>query len=486
MACTRSKPAEGWARVFQRGDVIDRTYRVIRKLAFGGAGVTYLVRSMNDDGVESGPDIALKLLFASRDHGAYLRRLATEAQILQELHHPNIVEYLGFVHRKGQSPYLLTRYEEGGSLLDHMRRVGTMSVCDAARLGVQVCAALERGHALGITHRDLKPENLLMTTRAEQGEPLAVRVADFGIAKVEGGLGPNITRVGSFVGTPQYAAPEQFGGHAATPSSDVYSLGAVLVFMMTARPVIERAESMDPEDAYAALIEAVPPSILRPSDPIEQCEAMNEILEQAMRLEPGERCSVAVMGALLADVASMGSVQAAPAPQVPAQQGMHPDEGRTQSEPALPTQSDAWTVQAAPIAVEPRAVNPSRRRWPLGVGGAIGLLGVLIAGLWWVTPWRLDGLPLLAPTPHEHVAGASAAIERAVRQARGEIRRQCAGAKGTTAELEVVMNTDGSIRWARAESPKRESVTCFAAALRGRKSDAQLNKPAKARLRIGL
>ena len=59
--------------------------------------------------------IALKLLFANRDSGAYLRRLATEAQILQALHHPNIVEYLGFVHRTGQSPYLLTQLRRAGA-----------------------------------------------------------------------------------------------------------------------------------------------------------------------------------------------------------------------------------------------------------------------------------------------------------------------------------------------------------------------------------
>ena len=77
--------------------------------------------------------IALKLLFANRDSGAYLRRLATEAQILQTLHHPHIVEYLGFVHRSGQSPYLLTQFEEGGSLIDHMKRGGTMGVRETGR-----------------------------------------------------------------------------------------------------------------------------------------------------------------------------------------------------------------------------------------------------------------------------------------------------------------------------------------------------------------
>ena len=115
LTCSQHRPSTGWGRTYAVGDVIDRNYEVIERLAFGGAGVTYLVRALDDQGHMSGPKMALKLLLASRDHGAYLRRLSTEAQILQELHHPNIVEYLGFVHRTGHSPYLLTAFEEGGN-----------------------------------------------------------------------------------------------------------------------------------------------------------------------------------------------------------------------------------------------------------------------------------------------------------------------------------------------------------------------------------
>ncbi len=214
MGCGHPRPERGWDRMYGPGDMIDRTYRVSRRLAMGGAGVTYLVRSVGDDGNESGPQIALKLLFARRDSGAYLRRLATEAQIIQELHHPNIVEYLGFVHRTGQSPYLLTRFEEGGSLLDHMKRVGTMGVREAAAVGRQVCMALEKGHMQGITHRDLKPENLLLCENTPKGGVPNIRVADFGIAKVTGSIGAGLTRMGAFVGTPQYAAPEQYAAQS--------------------------------------------------------------------------------------------------------------------------------------------------------------------------------------------------------------------------------------------------------------------------------
>ncbi|MEC8425757.1 MAG: serine/threonine-protein kinase, partial [Myxococcota bacterium] len=225
LACRRKRPAAGWGRIYSAGEVFDRTYRIHRMLAVGGAGVTYIARELDADEMETGPRLALKILLAARDQGPYVRRLATEAQIIQELDHPNIVQYLGFVHRSGHSPYLITRFEAGGSLLDHMQRVGTLSVKQAAVIGRQICRALEKGHERGIVHRDLKPENVLLSEPVAANEEPVIRVADFGIAKVTGSLGSGITRIGTFVGTPNYAAPEQFVGGAVSEMADVYSVG---------------------------------------------------------------------------------------------------------------------------------------------------------------------------------------------------------------------------------------------------------------------
>jgi len=300
MGCGRSRPKDGWGQMFEPGDVIDRNYQVVERLAMGGAGVTYLVRALDDDGEASGPKIALKLLFTARDHGAYLRRLSTEAQILQELQHPNIVQYLGFVHRTGNSPYLLTQFEEGGSLLDHMRRVGTFGVRDAVSVGRQVCWALEKGHAQGIIHRDLKPENLLLESVTLPGEAPIIRVADFGIAKVSGSLASGLTRAGAFVGTPQYAAPEQFVGDPASDKADVYALGAVMVFMLTARPLVPDAHTLASEDVYTRLLDALPPRVQCEKDSPEDNRRINQILVRAMAVDPDERCSVGELDHMLA------------------------------------------------------------------------------------------------------------------------------------------------------------------------------------------
>jgi serine/threonine-protein kinase len=304
LACRRKRPSRGWGIIFSEGDVFDRTYRIHKMLAVGGAGVTYLARELDAGGDETGPRIAIKVLLAARDQGPYVRRLATEAQIIQELDHPNIVQYLGFVHRAGHSPYLLTRFEAGGSLLDHMRRVGTLPVRQAALVGRQICWALEKAHERGIVHRDLKPENVLLTRAVPLGDDPVIRVADFGIAKVQGSLGSNLTRVGAFVGTPHYAAPEQFVGGSVTEAADVYAAGALLYFTMTARHVVKFADRLDPEDGFQLLCDNLPPKLVRPDDDPEEVRHMNAVLAVAMEVDPLKRCSVLELDRMLEQLAA--------------------------------------------------------------------------------------------------------------------------------------------------------------------------------------
>ena len=299
LSCRRKTPRDGWGRIYEPGEVFDRNYRIHRMLAVGGAGVTYMARELGPVGDEVGPKLAVKVLLAARDQGPYVRRLATEAQIIQELDHPNIVQYLGFVHRAGHSPYLITRFEAGGSVLDHMRRVGTLSVKQTCVVGRQICWALEKAHERGIVHRDLKPENVLLARPVEGDEQPVVRVADFGIAKVQGSLGSGITRVGAFVGTPHYAAPEQFVGGAVSEAADVYSMSALLYFTLMARHVVRFADRLDPEDSFQLLSDNLPPQVVRDQDPMVDVERMNRVFSVSMQVDPARRCTVSELDAML-------------------------------------------------------------------------------------------------------------------------------------------------------------------------------------------
>lgn len=304
LGCRSGRPGTGWGELLEPGETIDRTYRVHRRLAVGGAGVTYLTREIGPAGDEVGPLLAVKLLYQQRDQGPYLRRLATEAQILQGLAHPQIVEYRGFVHRTGHSPYLVTRFEEGGSLLDHLRRVGTLSIPVTAAIGRQVCWALEVAHRQGVVHRDLKPENVLLVRPVARDQIPEIRVADFGIAKVFGGVGERLTRVGAFVGTPQYASPEQFDGLTPEPAADIYALGAMMLFCLTGRPVVDFDDTDDFEAQKAKLVAALPPRLpALQADPTVKAW-MEDALAALMTPEPGDRVDLSTIDQRLADLAA--------------------------------------------------------------------------------------------------------------------------------------------------------------------------------------
>jgi serine/threonine-protein kinase len=301
LGCRSARPASGWGELLEDGAVIDRTYRVHRRLAIGGAGVTYLGREVGEGEAEVGPLLALKVLYQQRDQGPYLRRLATEAQILQGLNHPQIVECRGFVQRAGHSPYLVTRFEAGGSLLDHIRRVGILPPRAAAGVAMQVCDALAVSHRQGVIHRDLQPENVLLEAEVPRTTVPNIRVADFGIAKVFGGVGDRLTRVGAFIGTPQYAAPEQFDGMAPEPATDVYAVGALLYFCLTARPVADFMSELDIEDQREHLVRHLPPVVKNVESP--EVPWINETLAAAMTPDPGDRLAIDVMAERLHKIA---------------------------------------------------------------------------------------------------------------------------------------------------------------------------------------
>jgi serine/threonine-protein kinase len=201
------------------GDILDRNYEVMELVAVGGAGVTYRARELGPDGAPTGTDLAIKVLHSRRASGAFLQRLANEARILQGLRHDHIVECLGFSQRKGAPPYLVTRFERGGTLEAWALRHGQLPPWTVAGVLRQIFEGLAAAHRKGVVHRDLKPANLLLAHETPPNEIPHVRIADFGIAKVTGKLNEGLTRAGAFIGTPRYAAPEQFSGAPATSAT---------------------------------------------------------------------------------------------------------------------------------------------------------------------------------------------------------------------------------------------------------------------------
>ena len=417
----------GWGELLQPGELIDRTYRIRSRLAIGGAGVTYLAREVGAS-EEVGPLLAVKVLYSQRDQGGYLRRLATEAQILQGLNHPQIVECRGFVHRTGHSPYLVTRFEAGGSLLDHIVRVGLLDPRTAAAVAMQICDALAVAHRQGVIHRDLKPENVLLETEVARTEVPSIRVADFGIAKVFGGVGDRLTRVGAFIGTPQYAAPEQFDGMAPEPATDVYAVGALLYFCITGRAVAELMTEIEAEDQREHLLRHLPPTLKE----LPEVEArwIEESFHMAMAPDPGDRCQIDVLASRLHSIA-MGNDPGRP----PAFAGAPPwNPLPHRSHPGV--RQDPPAAERAPL---PQKTPPSAPRWRLP---ALVFVVLTAAGGGWMLSRQPRDLTQAETDPQAHADWQGIAYMLADRSAAAG--KSC-GSPPFLA-LQVVVAGDGAVQ----------------------------------------
>jgi eukaryotic-like serine/threonine-protein kinase len=209
------------------GPVFTRTvggYELLEEVARGGMGIVYKARQSS-----LGRVVAVKVLSAGEFASAeYVQRFRSEATAAAKLQHPNIVA----IHEVGQTQgvqYFSMEYVEGPNL---SALVGGKPLPADRTIAIlkAVAEAIHYAHEKGILHRDIKPSNVLIDPF---GEP---RITDFGLAKEMTG-DSDLTATGQVLGTPSYMSPEQadkkFG--PVTPRSDVYSLGALLYFMLTGR-----------------------------------------------------------------------------------------------------------------------------------------------------------------------------------------------------------------------------------------------------------
>ena len=201
------------------------SYRIESVLGSGAMGVVY--RGVNDT---TGRTVALKVIAneAGQKSNAY-ERFRREAEILQQLRHPNIVRFLQAVGRSKGTSYVVMEYIAGSTLDQLLATRGPLPWREVVSLGIQVCDALHYAHEHGVVHRDLKPSNLMVT---EEGQ---VKLTDFGIAKDLDATA--LTATGRTLGTAAYMAPEQIRGTpGVTHKTDLYALGIVLYQMLTGAP----------------------------------------------------------------------------------------------------------------------------------------------------------------------------------------------------------------------------------------------------------
>ncbi len=260
-ALLRLEDDEALLRTGGAGDVVELadgaperigSYRLIRRIGFGGMGVTY-------EAEQDFPRrrVALKLVRAGWLSSAARHRFRREAEALGRLQHPAVAQ----LYEAGQADtgrgvehYIAMELVRGEAIDTYVRRhgLGTRAVIE---LFCEVCRGVEAAHAVGVVHRDLKPANILVDQVGR------VKIVDFGVAQfTDPAHGATaLTTTGQIVGTLAYMSPEQVrtGGRRIDARADIYALGATLFELLSGRPPVDLA-GLSPPEALRKLDDAEP------------------------------------------------------------------------------------------------------------------------------------------------------------------------------------------------------------------------------------
>ncbi|MER6061655.1 protein kinase [Streptomyces sp. NPDC001792] len=255
--------------------VIAGRYRLEARIGRGGMGVVW--RALDQ---VLGRRVAVKELLPDdslSEGDARRRRDRTfrEARAVAQLRHPHIIVVHDVVEQD-ERPYLVMELVDGGSLADLVSRQGPVDAAEAARIGIALLSAVRTAHEAGVLHRDIKPANVLI----ESGTGRVV-LTDFGIAQVAGAT--TLTETGSFVGSPEYTAPERMSGVRTGPESDLWSVGALLCTVLS-------GESLFRRDSLGGILHAVVAAEIRP--PVE-AEPLLPVVRGLLERDPDRRLGAA-------------------------------------------------------------------------------------------------------------------------------------------------------------------------------------------------
>jgi eukaryotic-like serine/threonine-protein kinase len=336
------------------GREVDGRFTIQDRLGAGGMGTVY--RAVQHS---VGRPVAVKIVNPTLvSDPQVIKRFLREAKLTSRLSHPNAVAVLDFGQTRDGLFYLVMELLAGRTLRELFEREGRFDVARLARVGGQICDALDGAHRLEIVHRDLKPSNIMVLDGAP-GRDL-VKVLDFGLAKslsVDTTSLSTVTSSGALLGTPAYMPPEAALGREVDARADLYSLGVILYQLASGRLpfVADTIHELIAKQAF----EAAPP--LQGLPP-----ALEALIQQLLAKEPDQRpASAAAVHAALDEASRGGSpsgirtaLAAGPAaPSSPAlDETLSATTGRpTAAAPPSPTAAAPSVATAAAPSIPPAA-----------------------------------------------------------------------------------------------------------------------------------
>ncbi|WP_030317190.1 serine/threonine-protein kinase [Streptomyces sp. NRRL B-3229] len=229
--------------------VIASRYRLEARIGRGGMGVVWRATDQLLGRQVAVKEIPLDESLSAEDARLQRDRTLREAGAVARLRHPHIIVVHDVVEQD-ERPYIVMELIDGGSLAERISADGPVDAGEAARIGADLLSALRAAHTAGVLHRDIKPANVLV-----ESDTGRVVLTDFGIAQVAGAT--TLTETGSFVGSPEYTAPERMSGARTGPEADLWSLGALLCTALSGESPFRR-------DSLGGILHAVVIDEIRP------------------------------------------------------------------------------------------------------------------------------------------------------------------------------------------------------------------------------
>jgi len=247
-----------------------------------GTGASAMVLKAKRPGFDE--PVAVKILFPGLFQQQQLEQFESDAQVIREVHHPNIAAVLDHGLTERGQPYVVMEYIPGESLCEKIGRDKQLPLATALAIVIQVCNGLQEVHDQAIVHGDLKAENVLLKDRSEQSD--WVKLTDFGTAQLVTSSSQRLKGSSSLMRSMEYSAPERIDSVLADERWDVYSAGILLFEMLTGRLPFgaDTVESL----MIRTMIEPIePPSQYRQD--LEPGGEIDRILERATEKNPDAR-----------------------------------------------------------------------------------------------------------------------------------------------------------------------------------------------------